>query len=106
MAQYGEYQLEGSKDRRICFRHKSHDLKPRNQVQKATFKANAVLPLLRNTFVSKDALLCKKLYTTYVRQHLEYAIPTWSHYTKADKHTLEKVQKRSTRTSPSLQGLS
>ena len=61
---------------------------------------------MRNTFVSKDPLLWKKLYTTYVRPHLEYAIPAWSPYTKADKHTLEKVQKRATRTSPSLLGLS
>ena len=51
-------------------------------------------------------MLWKKLYTTYVRPHLEYAIHAWSPYTKADKHNLEKVQKMATRTSPSLQGLS
>ena len=65
-------------------------------------KANAGLALLRKTFVSKDPLLWKKLYTTYVRPHLEYAIPAWSLYAKADIHTLEKVHRRATRTSPSL----
>ena len=70
----------------------SHDLKPKNQVQKAASKANDFLGLLRNTFVSKDPLIWKKLYTSYVKPYLEYAIPAWSPYTKADKHTLEKVQ--------------
>ena len=66
------------------------------EVQKAALKANVFLVLMRNTFVLKDPLLWKKLYTTYVRPDLEYAIPAWSLYTKADKHTLEKVQKRAT----------
>ena len=35
----------------------SHDIKPRNQVQKAASKANMVLSLLRNTFVLRDLFL-------------------------------------------------
>ena len=84
----------------------SHDLKPLNQVQKAASKANLVLFLLRNTFVSRDPILWKKLYTTYVRPNLEYAVAAWSPYTKDDKRTLEKVQRRATRVVKSLEGLS
>ena len=42
----------------------------------------------------------------HLLRYLEYFIPAWSPYTKADKHTLEKVQKKAFRTSPSLQDLS
>ena len=84
----------------------SNDLKPTQQVQKAASKANMVLAMLRNTFVTKDPNLWKRLYMTYVRPHLEYAIAAWSPYTKTDIAFLEKVQKRATRISLSLQGLS
>ena len=63
----------------------SQDIKPRNQVQKAASKTNMVLSIPRNTFVSRDPFLWKKLYATYVRPHLEYAVAAWSPYTKEDK---------------------
>ena len=34
-----------------------------------------VLGMLKNNFVSRDPELWKRLYTTYVNPHLEYAIP-------------------------------
>ncbi len=40
----------------------------------------------RHTFV--------KLYKLYVQPHLEFAVPAWSPWTKADSDVLEKVQKR------------
>ena len=52
----------------------SNDLKPRSQVQKASSKANAMLAVLKNTFVSRNPSLWKKLKTTHVKPHLEYAI--------------------------------
>ena len=52
--------------------------------------------MLRNTFVSRDVGLWKRLYTTYIRIHLKYAIHEWNPYTKKDIKTLEKVQRRTT----------
>ena len=45
-----------------------------------------------------------KLYTTYVRCHLEYASPAWSPRNQGDIETLEKVQKRMVSMIPGLQG--
>ena len=42
-----------------------------------------MLALLRNTFVSRDQLLWKRLYMTYVRPHLKYALVFWGPYIKA-----------------------
>ena len=53
--------------------------------------------MLKNTFVSRDPELWKRLYTTYVRPHLEYAIQVWNPYAKKDVATLEKVQRRATK---------
>ena len=43
---------------------------------------------------------------TYVRLHLEYAVAAWNPNTKEGKRILEKVQKRTTRDTKSLEGLS
>ena len=75
----------------------SKDLKPHDQVCKTASTANRVLGMLKNTFVSRDPELWKRLYTTYVRPHLEYAIQVWNPYAKKDVATLEKVQRRATK---------
>ena len=99
-------QLEETEEEKYLGISITHDLKPRSQVQKAVSKANMVLALLRNTFVSRDPLLWKRLYMTYVRPHLDYAVATWNSYTKKDTRILEKVQRRATRVTKSLEGLS
>ncbi|XP_065673062.1 A disintegrin and metalloproteinase with thrombospondin motifs adt-1-like [Hydra vulgaris] len=43
----------------------SQDLKPEKQINKAALIANKFLGLLKNTFISQDPALWKKLYTTY-----------------------------------------
>ncbi len=35
-----------------------------------------------------------KVYKLYVQPHLEFAVPAWSPWTKADSEVLEKVQRR------------
>ena len=60
-------------------------------------KANKVLGQLKNVFVSRDLNIWKRLYTTYIRPHLEYAVSVWSPYLKKDINTLEKVQRRTTK---------
>ena len=44
----------------------------------------------------------KKLYTAYVRPHLEFAVPVWNPYTEEDINTLEKIQRRATKISHNL----
>ena len=53
--------------------------------------------MLKNTFVNRDAQIWIKLYTCYVRPHLEFAIPVWSPYMQKDINRLEKVQRRATK---------
>ena len=48
----------------------------------------------------------EKLYTTYVRPHLESGVAAWSPYTKEDKCTLQKVQRHARRCIKRLEGLS
>ncbi len=50
------------------------DLKQHDQVSLATAKANKVLGMLKGAFTSRDAALWKRLYTIYVRPHIEFAI--------------------------------
>jgi ribonuclease P/MRP protein subunit RPP40 len=35
-----------------------------------------------------------KVYKLYIQLHLEFAVPAWSPWTKADSEVLEKVQRR------------
>ena len=66
-------------------------------MNKAASKANRILGLLKSTFVNRDARTWKKLYTVYVRPHVEFAISAWSPYLHKDVSTLEKVQRRATK---------
>ena len=63
----------------------------------AAAKANRVLGMLKHSFTSRDFVLWKRLYTTYVRPHLEFSIEVWNPYMKGDIKTLEQVQRRATR---------
>jgi ribonuclease P/MRP protein subunit RPP40 len=69
------------------------DLKWVEQVNYAANKANKVLGMLRKTFISRKKDLWKKLYTTLVRPHLEFAVPVWNPQTAGDIEKIEKVQK-------------
>jgi hypothetical protein len=80
--------------------HKSG--KPHNQCLKAAKKANQVLGQLCRNVVSKDSHTFTKLYKTYVRPHLEYAVQAWSPWSVGDVTLLEKVQRRATRQVPGI----
>ena len=53
--------------------------------------------LIRRTFCYLDAELFKKLYTTFVRPHLEYAQSVWSPHLRSQIKQLENVQIRATK---------
>ena len=55
----------------------SNDLKPTHQVTAVASKANRLLGLLKRTFTYRDSDLWKKLYTSYFRRQIEFAVPAW-----------------------------
>ena len=63
-----------------------------------------MLGLLKRTFVHRGTDLWKRLYTTYVRPQLEFAIAAWNPYHQSDINKLEKVQNRATKVSHFLKG--
>ena len=67
-------------------------LKPAKHCQKAATMATAVLRQLTKNFHFRDRHVFKRLYTQYVRPHVEFASPAWSPWTEADKMTIERVQ--------------
>jgi ribonucleases P/MRP protein subunit RPP40 len=73
------------------------DLKAVDQVNKSASTSARILAMLANTFRHRRIGLWSKLYKTYVRPHLEFAISSWCPYRKKDINALEKVQRRATR---------
>ena len=60
-------------------------------------KANGIMGLIRRTFSFLDGETFKKLYTSFVRPHLEYANTMWSPHLRKHIKMLEKVQERATK---------
>ena len=58
--------------------------------------------MLKRTFKSKGEEMWKKLYTSYVRPQLEFAIPVWNPFSERDINTLERVQRRETKVAHTL----
>ena len=70
------------------------NLKPDAQCRKAARTAQTVLSQVSRAFHFRDRHVFVKLYTTYVRPHLEFSVPVWSPQGELDKEYLEKVQRR------------
>ena len=81
-------------------------LKPSAQVAKAAAKANQVLGQMARAVTLRDKVTWPRLYKTYVRPHLEYAVQSWNPWTQADKEVLEKVQARALRYMSGCEGSS
>ena len=82
----------------------SSNLKSQGQVNQATNKANSVLGMLKRTFVCREVIIWKKLYTTYIRPHLEFAVAVWNPHQKGDIARLESVQRRATKVAQDMRG--
>jgi hypothetical protein len=80
------------------------DFKFSVQASRAASKANAILGMLRHTFLSRDVETWASLYRTYIRPHLEFANSAWRPFLRRDIVALEKVQQRVTRLPKSLKG--
>ena len=83
----------------------SNDLKPTQQCAKAAKKAYSVLGRISRAFTFRDKVVWTKLYKTFVRPLLEFANPSWSPSTVADKNLLESVQKKAIMQISNLPGL-
>ena len=98
-------QIEKTESERDLGIQISANLKYDAQVSKSASKANSMLVILKRTFVTRNVDIWKKLYTTYVRPQLEFAVSAWNPYLKKDISTLEKVQQRATKVSPAIKNL-
>ena len=68
----------------------SSDLKWANQTTKATNTAKAIISQLRNSFMYFDAELVRLLYVSFIRPHLEYAIPVWNPLISLKMYNIEQ----------------
>jgi len=75
-------------------------------IDKSALVANNVIFKLKNSFKYWDAVSFKKLYSTFVRPHLEYCTSVWNPILKKDVAKLEKVQRRATKLVPNLRHFS
>ena len=73
------------------------DLTFDEHISKKVQKANAIVGLIRRTFSFLDEKSFIKLYTSFVRPHLEYAQTVWSPHTMKFIDMLENVQIRATK---------
>jgi ribonuclease P/MRP protein subunit RPP40 len=99
-------ELEASESERDLGLQVQPNLKWKLQTQLSVNKASRALGLLKNTFESRQVKLWSKLYTTYVRPHLEYAIQAWNPPNVSEILLLERVHRRATKVPISNRNLS
>ena len=68
-------------------------------------KANAIMGLIRRSFNFLDCGMFRKLYTTFVRPHIEYAQSVWSPHLAKYVNILENVQVRAPKLVDGMKGL-
>ena len=73
------------------------DLKFAEHISAKIKKANTLIGLIRRSFSYLDGPLFKKLFTTFVRPHLEYSQAIWAPHLKRYVNMLENVQRRATK---------
>lgn len=77
--------------------HIDSELKFDEHIANKVNKANALVGLIRRSFSYLDGELFKKLFTSFVRPHLEYAQAVWHPHLVKHKRVIENVQKRATK---------
>ncbi len=86
--------------------HITSDLKSNFHCQKIFTSANQISSLILKTFENKSPNFLFKLFQVYVRPKLEYASPVWSPWLQNDINLVEKIQRKFTKSIPSLSELS
>ena len=82
------------------------ELKFHRQTAAAVKKANAVLGMLKKSFVLFDEVTLLLLYKSLVRPHLEYGNVTWGPFYHGDIKAVERIQRRATKLVPQIRNLS
>ena len=82
----------------------SHNLKPSLQCAEASRRALAVLGQISRAFLYRDRKIFLKLYTQFVRCHVEFSVPAWSPWSITDIQLLERVQIRAVNLISGLHG--
>jgi hypothetical protein len=91
------YVLQDSTSERDLGIQFSNNLKWTEQTKIAVNNATRALAMLRKAFKFWDVPTTRRLYTTFVRPHLEYAACIWNPSAKKDIKLIEKVQQRVTK---------
>ena len=81
--------------------HISSLLKPSEHCRISAQTARGVLGQILSSFMYRDKVVFKNLYTTYVRPHLEFA---WSPWLAKDINALEEVQEKIVKNVTGLHG--
>ncbi|BHF81767.1 hypothetical protein SprV_0802490100 [Sparganum proliferum] len=95
-------QIDSQKDLGVLI---TSSLKPTLHCAKAAKSATATLQLIRRALTGFDPDCFSKIFGTFVRPHLEYAIRVWRPWTVKDCTVLEKVQRRATKMTQGLGAL-
>ena len=103
--QMNEHVLENVKEIKYLGVIIDKKLKFHNHTSAAIKKANAVLGLIKRSFVALDIYNIGSIVLSMVRPHLEYDDVIWGPHFKGDMEAIEKVQKRATRMIPDLRHL-
>jgi hypothetical protein len=101
-----EIELEASTCERDLGVIISNSGKTELQVNTVVNKANRILGMGFKTFENFDRVIGKTIYTTFVRPHLEFAVPAWNPHLAKDIQAIENVQRRALRSISGLRHLS
>ena len=91
------------KDLGIVF---DHELTFNDHICDKVRKANAIMGLIRRSFTFLDPKTFTKLYTSFVRPHMEYGQSVWSPHLVKHKNMIENVQIRATKLVDGFDGVS
>ena len=80
------------------------NLKPSDHCSIVAGRARHILGQISRSFHFRDRKTFLKLYTTYVRVHMEFAVPAWSPWQLGDIRKLEAVQQQAVNMISGLQG--
>ena len=86
--------------------HITNNLKPSEHCKVISQTAKGVLGQLLRSFMYRDKVVFKNLYTTYVRPHLEFSSAAWSPWLAKDINMLEAVQEKFVKNVTGLKGKS
>jgi hypothetical protein len=102
----GDHVLSSTEEEKDVGVTVTSNLKPAAHSARAARTATLVLSQIGRSFTYRDKNIFIKLYTRYVRPHLEFASQAWSPWHQKDIEVLERVQKRAVNMDGGLAGKS